>query len=199
MTQVPDPSERELVARCRQGDDSAFRELVDRYSPMVLALAARLVTPQRAEDIAQETFLRVHRGLGYFRGDAKLSTWIYRIVSNVAFEARGRERPHDVSLDDEVGPGATYGAQDRQFSDVELRDRLDKAMARLPAHYRVLVHGHYVKGVKYEDLAASMGLPVGTVSFSSTLSDPLMRDISVAISSSDQRGVSLRFVAMTTS
>ena len=163
MAQVTDPSERELVARCRQGDESAFRELVDRYSPMVFALAARLVTPQRAEDIAQETFLRVHRGLAYFRGDAKLSTWIYRIVSNVAFEARGRERPHDVSLDDEGGPGVTYGGQDRQFTDVELRDRLDKAMARLPEHYRVLVHGHYVKGIKYEDLAASLGLPVGTV------------------------------------
>ena len=53
MSQVSDPQERELVARCRQGDESAFRELVDRYSPMVLALAARLVNPQRAEDVAQ--------------------------------------------------------------------------------------------------------------------------------------------------
>jgi RNA polymerase sigma-70 factor (ECF subfamily) len=162
MTQVTDPVERELVARCRQGDDAAFRALVERYSPMVLALAARLVTAQRAEDVAQEVFLRVHRGLGYFRGDAKLSTWIYRIVSNVAFEARGRERPQDVSLD-EAGPGASYGGEDRQFTDVELRDRLDKAMARLPAHYRVLVHGHYVKGIRYEDLAESLGLPLGTV------------------------------------
>ena len=163
MAQVPDPSERELVARCRQGDETAFRELVGHYSPMVFALAARLTTPQRAEDIAQETFLRVHRGLAHFRGDAKLSTWIYRIVSNVAFEARGRERPQDVSLDDEAGPGASYGGVDRQFTDVELRDRLAKAMARLPEHYRVLVHGHYVKGVRYEDLAESLGLPLGTV------------------------------------
>ncbi|MGD9904273.1 MAG: RNA polymerase sigma factor [Vicinamibacterales bacterium] len=160
---MPDSLERELVARCRQGDESAFRDLVDRYSPMVLALAARLVTPQRADDIAQEVFLRVHRGLAYFRGDAKLSTWIYRITANVAAEARGRERPHDVSLDDQAGPGATYGGEDRQFSDVELRDRLAKAMARLPPHYRVLVHGHYVKGVKYEALAAALGLPIGTV------------------------------------
>lgn len=163
MTQVPDPQERELVARCRQGDEAAFRELVDHYSPMVLALAARLVTAQRAEDVAQEVFLRVHRGLPYFRGEAKLSTWIYRIVSNVAFEVRGRERPHDVSLDDDTGPGRAYGGEDRQFGDVELRDRLAKAMARLPAHYRLLVHGHYVKGVKYEDLAASLGMPLGTV------------------------------------
>jgi RNA polymerase sigma-70 factor, ECF subfamily len=176
MSHVPDSAERELVARCRQGDDSAFRELVERYSPMVVALAARLAAPQRAEDIAQETFLRVHRGLAYFRGDAKLSTWIYRIVSNVAFEARGRERPHDVSLDDAARPGATYGAQDRQFSDVELRDRLDKAMARLPEHYRVLVHGHYVKGISYEDLAESLGLPLGTVKTHLFRAKRLMRE-----------------------
>jgi RNA polymerase sigma-70 factor (ECF subfamily) len=163
MSQVLDPAERELVARCRQGDDSAFRELVERYSPMVLALAARLTSPQRAEDVAQEAFLRVHRGLPYFRGDARLSTWIYRIVSNAAFEVRGRERPHDVSLDDDTGRSETYGGQDRQFTDVELRDRLGKAMARLPEHYRVLVHGFYVKGLKYEDLADALGLPLGTV------------------------------------
>lgn len=161
---MPDTPERELVARCRQGDDAAFRELVDRYSRMVLALASRLVRdPQRAEDIAQETFLRVYRGLPYFRGDAKLSTWIYRIVSNAAFEARGRQPAMEVPFDEDLAPAAAYGGQDRAFSDMELRDRLDKALARLPEHYRVLVQGHYVKGVKYEDLAEALDIPVGTV------------------------------------
>jgi RNA polymerase sigma-70 factor, ECF subfamily len=161
---MAETSERELVARCRRGEEAAFRELVERYSPMVFALAGRLVqAPQRPEDIAQETFLRMHRGLPYFRGDAKLSTWIYRIVSNVAFEARGREHPRDVSLDDASAPVPRPGMRDRVFSDIELRDRLAKAMGRLPAHYRMLVHGHYVAGVKYEDLAEAFDLPVGTV------------------------------------
>jgi RNA polymerase sigma-70 factor (ECF subfamily) len=161
---MPDTSEGELVARCRRGEEAAFRDLVERYSPMVFALASRLVpAPQRPEDIAQETFLRVHRGLPYFRGDSKLSTWIYRIVSNVAFEVRGRTHPHDVSLDDAAAPYPRPTARDRAFADLELRDRLDKAMARLPAHYRLLVHGHYVKGVKYEELAEALGLPIGTV------------------------------------
>jgi RNA polymerase sigma-70 factor (ECF subfamily) len=161
---MAETSEGELVARCRRGEEAAFRELVERYSPMVFALAGRLVqAPQRPEDIAQETFLRVHRGLPYFRGDAKLSTWIYRIVSNVAFEARGREHPRDVSLDDASAQVPRPGMRDRVFSDIELRDRLAKAMGRLPAHYRLLVHGHYVAGVKYEDLAEAFGLPVGTV------------------------------------
>lgn len=161
---MPDTPEPELVARCRRGEEAAFQELVERYSRMVHALAGRLVRdPQRAEDIAQETFLRVHRGLPYFRGDAKLSTWIYRIVSNVAHEVRGREHPHDVPLDDDARPTSSHGGPDRAFSDMELRDRLDKAMARLPEHYRVLVHGHYVTGVKYEDLAEALDIPMGTV------------------------------------
>ena len=107
-------------------------------------------------------FLRVHRGLAYFRGDAKLSTWIYRIVSNVAFEARGRERPARRVARRRTGPGASSAAGPPVHR-LELRDRLDKAMARLPEHYRVLVHGHYVKGIRYEDLAEALGLPLGTV------------------------------------
>jgi RNA polymerase sigma-70 factor, ECF subfamily len=160
---MPEADERDLVARCRRGEEAAFRGLVDRYSPMVFALASRLVRPPlRAEDVAQEAFLRVHRGLPHFRGESSLATWIYRIVSNVAYELRGRERFQDQSLDDDTA-GPPRGARDRAFSDLELRDRLDKALARLPEHYRVLVHGHYVKGVKYEDLAEALGLPVGTV------------------------------------
>jgi RNA polymerase sigma-70 factor, ECF subfamily len=161
---MPEVDERDLVARCRRGEEAAFRDLVDRYSPMVFALAARLVRPPlRPEDVAQEAFLRVHRGLPHFRGESSLGTWIYRIVSNVAFEARGRERFQDQSLDDDAPGRPVPGARDRAFSDLELRDRLDKALARLPEHYQVIVHGHYVKGLRYEDLAASLGLPLGTV------------------------------------
>lgn len=160
---MPGEDERELVLRCRRGEDAAFQDLVNRYSTMVFALAGRLVRPPlRAEDVAQDAFLRVHRGLPHFRGESSLATWIYRIVSNVAFEARGREHFQDRSLDDDQ-PVVVPGARDRAFCDLELRDRLDKAMARLPEHYRLLVHGHYVTGVKYEDLAAATGLPIGTV------------------------------------
>ncbi len=73
------------------------------------------------------------------------------------------ERFQDQSLDDDAPGRPAPGVGDPAFSDVELRDRLDKALARLPEHYQVIVHGHYVKGVRYEDLAASLGLPLGTV------------------------------------
>src|SRR5205823_2177794 len=120
--------ERELVERCRRGDEGAFQELVDRYKDLVFALIGRTVQDRsRGEDLAQEVFLRVHRGLPYFRGEARLSTWIYRIVANVCVQDQWRP-PAPVSLDDEGGRVATPAASDRRFGDLELRDRREKAI-----------------------------------------------------------------------
>ena len=159
-------NERELVERCRRGDEGAFQELVDEYKNLVYALIARTVQDRtRAEDLAQDVFLRIHRGLPYFRGEARLSTWIYRIVANVCVQ----DRAHDaipgsvVSLDDANARIRTPSAADRQFGDLELKDRLEKAIAQLPPQQRLLVAAHYLKGVQYEDLAEALKLPLGTV------------------------------------
>ena len=159
-------NERELVERCRRGDEGAFEELVDGYKNLVFALIARTVLDRtRAEDLAQEVFLRIHRGLPYFRGEARLSTWIYRIVANVCVQERGQSAsaPGVVSLDDERAAVRPPAVADRQFSDLELRDRLEKAIARLPAQQRLLVAAHYLQGVRYEDLAEALRMPLGTV------------------------------------
>src|SRR2546428_12529837 len=159
--------ERELVERCRRGDEGAFQELVDRYKDLVFALIGRTVQDRsRAEDLAQDVFLRIHRGLPYFRGEARLSTWIYRIVANVCVQDQTRPGAPvpSVSLDDErTRARVTPSAADRQFGDLELRDRLEKAIARLPPNYRLLIAAHYLDGVLYEDLAEALQLPLGTV------------------------------------
>jgi RNA polymerase sigma-70 factor (ECF subfamily) len=156
--------EQELVERCRAGSEAAFHELVDRYKDLVFGLIARtMMDRSRAEDVAQEVFLRVHRGLPYFRGEARLSTWIYRIVINVCLQEQQVRAPVVQSLDDKPVAVAQAAVRDRQFSDLELRDRLEKAIARLPANYRLLVAAHYLQGVQYEDLATAMDLPLGTV------------------------------------
>ena len=158
--------EHELVERCRQGDETAFRELVDQYKNLVFALIARSVPSRsRAEELAQDVFLKVHKGLPYFRGDSKLSTWIYRIVIN----ALSQERPDlaSVSLDEvhagEEQPRYQPVADDRAFGDLVVRDRVQKAIEQLPVQYQVLINGHYMKGMRYEDLAAALDLPMGTV------------------------------------
>lgn len=154
-------AERALVERCRAGDERAFQELVDRHKDLVFALIARTVQDRsKAEDLAQDVFLRVHRGLPYFRGEARLSTWIYRIVANVCLQDHGK--PAAVSLDD-VKTKAIPASADRQFDDLELRDRLEKAIARLPANYRLLVAAHYLQGIRYEEIAEALDLPLGTV------------------------------------
>jgi RNA polymerase sigma-70 factor, ECF subfamily len=160
-------AERVLIERCRAGDATAFQDLVDRYKDLVFGLIARTVQERsQAEDLAQEVFLRVHRGLPYFRGEAKLSTWIYRIVANVCSQDHAR-RPPTVSLDtsseDPTRPSTTPASSDRQFGDLELRDRLEKAIARLPANYRLLIAAHYLEGIQYGDLAEALDMPLGTV------------------------------------
>jgi RNA polymerase sigma-70 factor, ECF subfamily len=156
---MADFDERELIDRCRAGDDSAFGELVDRYKNLVYAMVYRLV-PDRSQvdDLAQEVFLKVHRGLPYFRGDARLSTWIYRIVSNVCLQARTASRRAPVA-----GQGEDRGASDASFAEIELRDRIEKAMEQLPENYRLLIAAHYLQGIQYDALAESLNIPVGTV------------------------------------
>ncbi|MGH9312627.1 MAG: RNA polymerase sigma factor [Vicinamibacterales bacterium] len=157
--------EREIIRRCREGDESAFASLVDAYKDLVFALSIRLTgNRDLAEDLAQDVFLRVHRGLPYFRGEARLGTWIYRIVANLATEPRFRRRP-ETSLDakEEGRPSREVVSHDASFAELELKDRLEKAIARLPEHYQLLVAGHYLKGARYEDLAEAAGVPLGTV------------------------------------
>ena len=156
-------NDQALVERCRQGDEGAFQELVDGYKELVFALIARTVQDgSRAEDLAQDVFLRIHRGLPYFRGEARLSTWIYRIVVNVCAQAQA-PTARTISPSGDPSAGAAPAVLNRRFGDLELRDRLEKAIARLPANYRLLIAAHFLDGVRYEDLADALSLPLGTV------------------------------------
>lgn len=164
---MADRSEQELIARCRRGDQDAFRELVAAHQHMVFGLLARTVDdPSAVEDLAQDVFLRVYRGLPYFRGDARIGTWIYRIVANVVAQHHAGRRPAEPSLDERDEDGGTKlepGAVDRQFSDLELRERLEKALATLPPAYRLVLASHYFQDMGYEELAVALGMPLGTV------------------------------------
>jgi len=158
---MDDAEELDLVRRCQGGDDHAFAELVARYQHLVFALVMRTVLDRsRAEDLAQEAFLRVHRGLPYFRGEAKLSTWIFRIVANLCSQERAR-RPSDIPVDS--GGRPDRGGDDARFKDLELRDRLDKAIAQLPVRDPLLIAGHYLEDLQYDELATALDIPIGTV------------------------------------
>jgi RNA polymerase sigma-70 factor, ECF subfamily len=156
---MADFDEEALIERCRTGDDVAFGELVERYKHLVYGMVWRLTSDRsRTDDLAQEVFLKVFRGLPYFRGEARLSTWIFRIVSNVCAQDRA-QRKTETPTDSVREPGAA----DAAFAELELRDRLDKAIAQLPENYRLLIAAHYLEGVQYEALAEALDIPIGTV------------------------------------
>jgi RNA polymerase sigma-70 factor (ECF subfamily) len=163
MTRAADA---ELVARCLAGSEEAFADLVDTYKNLVFGVISQVVLDRSSvDDLAQEVFLKVHRGLPLFRGDSKLSTWIYRIVLNVCTDAAARGRPA-ASLDqrDENGklrydPPVGDGA----FRTLELRDQLEHAISALPVEQRFLISAHYFGGQQYQELADILGIPIGTV------------------------------------
>jgi RNA polymerase sigma-70 factor (ECF subfamily) len=162
---MTEPSDEDLIARAREGDEQAFAGLVERHHRPVFRLILRTVGERaRAEELAQEVFLRAFRGLRYFRGQARFSTWIHRIAVNLCLQER--RTPPTVPLETPDGwerRPIDPGRDDAAFGTLELRDRLSKALARLPAQERVLVAGHYLHGVGYERLAEALNLPLGTV------------------------------------
>ena len=155
-----------LVDGLRRGDHDAFEALVRLAQHRIYGMARRMLGDQaEAEEVAQEVFLRVHRSAREFRGESKLSTWIYRIVRNVCYEAHpGRARTISLDARDADGrSGWQPGATDRAFSDFELRDELEKAIAELPNQWRLLISAHYFAGQPYQELAEIFEMPIGTV------------------------------------
>jgi len=145
--------DRALIERCLTGNDAAFRELVDTYKGMVFAIISRSTSDRRdGEDLAQDVFVRVHRGLRSFRGDARLSIWICRIAMNVCANARARA-PREVSLDASRAGAPSPPAiivSDPSFAALELRDRVAKGMTLLSERSRLVLTLHYFAGRGYE-------------------------------------------------
>ncbi len=169
MTRRP---EKELVKRCRRGDDQAFAQLVERYKDMVFTLIDRMIFDKSMlEDLAQEVFIRVFKGLPHFRGRSKLSTWIYRITYNVCLAEIGaaRDRPEHLPPENrrwqEIGwdsPEAQEYAV-RWVERLELRETIGRLVDRLPPHYRMAIALYYLEDASYKEIAEIMKLPIGTV------------------------------------
>jgi len=167
-----------LVQRFNTGDETAFVEIVERYRAKIFSIALGLLRNRAdAEEIAQDTFIRAHRGLGRFRGDASLATWLHRIAVNLSRNRYWyffrRRRHSTLSLDCPIGEdnAATFAeliaadapnpAQANARS--EFSELVAVCMARLdPSHREILTHRN-VLNRSYEEIAAALNLNVGTV------------------------------------
>jgi RNA polymerase sigma-70 factor (ECF subfamily) len=161
------PSEpKELLDRLRAGEARAFEELVKTYQHRVFGVAVRMLgSSAEAEEVAQETFLRAHRALADFRGDAKLSTWLYAIASRLCLNrlasGEGRmSRARAEGLDRLPAAGSEPG------TDLERSEReaaLHRAIAELPEDRRIVVVLRDIEGLTYDEIAAALSLELNTV------------------------------------
>ncbi len=169
-----DVSDLSLVRRVQRGDKGAFDVLVLKYQHKLVKLVTRYVrNPAEAEDIAQEAFIKAYRALPQFRGDSAFYTWLYRIAINTAKNAVvSRDRsPVDYDFDrDSIDE--SYDMQGRlKDSETpeglvltdEIRQTVNGAIEQLPEDLRTAIVLRELEGLSYEQIAATMGCPVGTV------------------------------------
>jgi RNA polymerase sigma-70 factor (ECF subfamily) len=154
---------QDLLDACRRGDREAFEEIVRITYRPAYTLAYRLVGDrQDAEDVCQEAYLRVFRGLGTFRGDARFETWLYRIVTNAALSfLRRRGRFGDLRSEPEEAaePSPDLPLADRTVD----RDALESALQELPVGMRAVVVLKDVYGLSHQEIAEELGASEGAV------------------------------------
>jgi RNA polymerase sigma-70 factor, ECF subfamily len=167
-------TEAALIERCLAGDETANAALVYEHHRLVLGLATHLLGDrEEALDVSQEVFLRVFRTLHRFRAQSSLRTWIFRIVINQVRNRqrwwRRKSRANQISLDQHIREhgemvlGADASTPDRELNRKELGVRLKSALQHLPFEQRTALVLREVEGLRYEEIAFSLGLPIGTV------------------------------------
>ena len=170
-------SEREidqaLVIRVQQGDKKAFDLLVLKYQLRLSKLVSRFLRNQSdVPDVVQEAFIKAYRALPNFRGESAFYTWLYRIAINTAknhLVAQSRKNPaNSIDVQDAEDYGASewlkeFASPEREALASELETTIHQAMGGLPSDLREAITLREIEGLSYEDIAAVMDCPIGTV------------------------------------
>lgn len=167
-----------LVERVRTGDQRAFKLLVERYQRKVYSIAVGMLRDrEEARDVAQEAFIKVHRYIEYFKGDASFYTWLYRITVNLCIDSirrKGSRGNDPVEFDESVkmdvaeanigALGSRLGTNPQKSAlRAELGNRITEAMGQIPEAHRQILLLREVEGMSYEDLSRTLNIPKGTV------------------------------------
>ena len=171
-------SEREidqaLVERAQTGDTQAFEQLVGKYQRKLGRLLSRFIHDHaEVEDVAQEAFIKAYRALPTFRGDSAFYTWLYRIGINTAknhLVARGRRAPTSTEFDSDEAESFEdaehlhdINTPERLLQSKQIGQTVNAAMEALPAELRNAIVLREIEGLSYEEIAAEMNCPIGTV------------------------------------
>jgi len=171
---VADASDLSLVRRVQRGERGAYDLLVLKYQHKVVKLVMRyLRNPADAEDVAQEAFVKAYRALPQFRGDSAFYTWLYRIAINTAKNALAARERNPVSYEFDLSGNDESSDMVSRLKDPEtpeglalteeIRDTVNHAISELPEDLRTAIVLRELEGMSYEEIAASMDCPVGTV------------------------------------
>lgn len=158
--------ERELIRRAGQGDQEAFRQLVETYQAPAYRLALRMCGGDAAlaEDAAQEAFLAAWRGLPRFRGDSRFSTWLYRLTTNAAIDYLRREKRHRAADDIAELELPDDAPTMQELSErAETQSRVRRALSRLSDEHRQVLLLRYMQELDYGEIAAALEVSEGTV------------------------------------
>ncbi|MBS1219044.1 MAG: polymerase, sigma-24 subunit, RpoE [Proteobacteria bacterium] len=166
--------DQQLVERVQRGDKHAFDLLVVKYQRKLGRLLSRFIRdPSEVEDVTQEAFIKAYRALPGFRGDSAFYTWLYRIGINTAknhLVAMGRRAPTSTEMDAEEAEDLDSGGQlqdlntpENQMMSRQVGDTVNQTLQELPEELRTALTLREIEGLSYEEIAAVMQCPVGTV------------------------------------
>ena len=174
VTMTEREKDHSLVQRVQRGDKVAFEMLFTKYQRRVSRLVSRFVrSDAEVEDIVQESFIKAYRALGSFRGDSAFYTWLYRIAVNTAknYLVAASKRPISLTQfekndDDDFEEDhfmSDTATPESELSTKQIAETVNKTMNELPADLREAIMLREIEGMSYEDIADSMGCPIGTV------------------------------------
>ena len=162
-----------LIRRCLAGDEKAYRELVEMYQGQVFSVVLRMVRRREdAEDLTQETFVRMFRALERYDPQRPFAAWLFTIASRLAIDHIRRRKVTPISLTQrEAGSDEEYEIEvedpglrpDEVTSRSEEERRTEELIRSLPPHYRIVVMLRHQQDLSYEEIAESLHLPLGTV------------------------------------
>ena len=167
------PTDEELVRLFLDGDNTAFEELVSRYESVIMNMAYRLLGNRSdAADVCQEVFVLLIRKLGSFRGEAKFSTWLYRVSLNACPAHARRSRRH-ISISESPGDDLPdieqrladdgFDSPERSMERADIQKTVREAIARLPYKFKEVIYLHDINGYNYKEVAEILGISLGTV------------------------------------
>lgn len=164
----------ELVAAIRRGEERAMEALYHRYKRRIYGLVYRIVGASDTDEVCQDVFVRIFRGLAKFRGDSQLSTWVYRLAVNAALTHLGKRSRRKEVNDDVL---ATVPAPAGMSRDPRLSERLERALGALPAGYRAILVLHDIEGLSHEECSTILDCRVGTCKSQLHKARAKMRDL----------------------